>query len=128
LGYEYMGEQAVKNIEKPVRVYRVLMEPEQGGKVIGEKGPKRTQWRWVAAAVIIAVAGALSLWNFYLRPPSIEPASKDKMAYPLPDKPSIAVLVPGSQVQKLEAKFVEVVNSLTQGGMESKKLFKRAEK
>jgi uncharacterized membrane protein len=36
-------------------------------------------------------------------------------------------LVPGSQVQKLEAKFVEVVNSLTRWGMESKKLFKRPE-
>jgi len=28
LGYEYLGEQAVKNIAKPVRVYRVLMETE----------------------------------------------------------------------------------------------------
>jgi adenylate cyclase len=91
LGYEYMGEQAVKNIEKPVRVYRVLMELEQAGKVIGEKAPKRTQWRWAAAAVIL-VAGALALWNFYFRPPHIEPASKEKMAFPLPDKPSIAVL------------------------------------
>ena len=27
LGYEYLGEQTVKNIAKPVRVYRVLMEP-----------------------------------------------------------------------------------------------------
>jgi class 3 adenylate cyclase len=27
LGYEYLGEQPVKNIVKPVRVYRVLMEP-----------------------------------------------------------------------------------------------------
>lgn len=26
LGYEYLGEQAVKNISRPVRVYRVLME------------------------------------------------------------------------------------------------------
>ena len=26
LGYEYLGEQAVKNIAKPVRVYRVVME------------------------------------------------------------------------------------------------------
>ena len=34
LGYEYLGEQTVKNIEKPVRVYRVLMEPEAVGKVI----------------------------------------------------------------------------------------------
>jgi adenylate cyclase len=93
LGYEYMGEQAVKNIEKPVRAYRVLMEPEQAGKVIGEKGPKRTQWRWAAVAVaIILVGGALALWNFYFRPPPIESASKEKMALPLPDLPSIAVL------------------------------------
>ncbi len=27
-GYEYLGEQEVKNIEKPVRVYKVLTEPE----------------------------------------------------------------------------------------------------
>jgi len=92
LGYEYMGEQEVKNIEKPVRVYRVLMEPEQAGKVIGEKAPKRGQLRWAVAAVIILVCGAFALWNFYLRPPKIEPASKEKMAHPLPDKPSIAVL------------------------------------
>ena len=28
LGYEYVGEQTVKNIKEPVKVYRVLMEPE----------------------------------------------------------------------------------------------------
>ena len=38
--------------------------------------------------MIIGVA----VWNFYLRAPKIEPASKEKMAFPLPDKPSIAVL------------------------------------
>ena len=32
-------------------------------------------------------------------------------------------VLPGPNVQKLEAKFVDVVNSLTQWGMESKKLF-----
>jgi hypothetical protein len=31
-------------------------------------------------------------------------------------------LLPSTRVQKLEAKFVDVVNSLTQWGMESKKL------
>ena len=92
LGYEFMGEQAVKNIEKPVRVYRVLMEPESAGKVIGEKALKRTQWRWAAAAAVVLVAGALALWNFYFRAPKIELASKEKMAFALPDEPSIAVL------------------------------------
>ena len=33
LGYEYLGEQTVKNITEPVRVYRVLMEPEAAAPV-----------------------------------------------------------------------------------------------
>ena len=45
LGYEYLGEQAVKNIAKPVRAYRVLMEPEAAGKVIGEKKVKSYELR-----------------------------------------------------------------------------------
>jgi adenylate cyclase len=48
LHYDYLGEHEVKNIAKPVRVYRARIEPEV--------------------------------------------ASKEKMAFPLPDKPSIAVL------------------------------------
>jgi adenylate cyclase len=56
LGYEYLGEQSVKNIAKPVRVYRVLME-----------------------------TGAVARRG-------LEVASKERMALPLPDKPSIAVL------------------------------------
>ncbi|MGD9031442.1 MAG: tetratricopeptide repeat protein, partial [Desulfobacteraceae bacterium] len=94
LGYEYLGEQTVKNIEKPVRVYRVLTEAEAAGKVIGEKRFKPKQWRLVAVgalAVLILGAGALAIWSFYLRP-SFESASVERMAYPLPDKPSIAVL------------------------------------
>jgi len=58
LGYNYLGKQAVKNIAEPIRVYRVLMEPERAGKVIGERKAK----------------------------------PRKKMAFPLPDKPSIAVL------------------------------------
>jgi TolB-like protein/class 3 adenylate cyclase len=92
LGYEYLGEHSVKNIAEPVRVYRVLMGPEVAGKVIGEKKPK--QWRWAAiggVVVLIIVAVALAIWNFYFRP-AFEPASVEKMAYPLPEEPSIAVL------------------------------------
>jgi adenylate cyclase len=95
LGYEYLGEQAVKNIAKPVRVYRVLMEPEAAGKVIGEKKAKPRQWKRVALGlVIVVVAGLIALYQFVLRPsPSkTEVASKEKMAFPLPDVPSIAVM------------------------------------
>jgi adenylate cyclase len=94
VGYQYLGKQTVKNIPDPVRAYKVLMEPEAAGKVIGEQEPKQTRWGWkavAAVAVLVLVAGAL-VWNFYGRTTKIEPASKDKMALPLPDVPSIAVL------------------------------------
>jgi adenylate cyclase len=93
LGYEYMGEQTVKNIENPVRAYKVLVEPEAVGKVIGEKTRLKV-WHWTAIfglVVLILVVGVLGLWEFYVRP-DVAPASVEKMAYPLPDKPSIAVL------------------------------------
>ena len=94
MGYEYIGAHDVKNISEPVRVYKVLMESEYAGKVIGEETPK-PGWPRTATAALVAlavVAFALAIWNFYLRRPSIEPASIENMAYPLPDKPSIAVL------------------------------------
>ena len=96
LGYEYLGEQSVKNIPKPVGAYRVLMQPDAVGKVIGEKRflgriPRRTAM--AAIIVLVMVAGGLISWNIYLHQSKrIEPASVEKMAFPLPDRQSIAVL------------------------------------
>jgi TolB-like protein/class 3 adenylate cyclase/cytochrome c-type biogenesis protein CcmH/NrfG len=91
LGYEYLGEQTVKNIEKPVRVYRVLTEPEAAGKVIGEKRSWLIRWQWAALAVVVVLLVGVLIWIRLSAPPT-EVASVDKMAFPLPDKPSIAVL------------------------------------
>jgi adenylate cyclase len=96
LGYEYLGDQTVKNIAKPVGAYKVLMEPRI--VVAGEKDKNRPIPAWrkkgilAGAVAIVLVIIVAAVWNFYLRAPKIEPASKDKMAFPLPDKPSIAVL------------------------------------
>jgi adenylate cyclase len=96
LGYEYLGEHSVKNIADPVHVYRVLIEPEAAGKVIGEKrflGKLSRKIALTAIIVLVIVAGGLIGWNIYLQQSKkVEPASKEKMAFPLPDKPSIAVL------------------------------------
>jgi TolB-like protein/class 3 adenylate cyclase len=96
VGYEYLGEHTVKNIAEPVRVYRVLLEPEAAGKVIGEKrflGRISRRTAMVAIIALVIAAGGLISWNIYLhQSKKVEPASQDKMAYPLPDKPSIAVL------------------------------------
>jgi adenylate cyclase len=43
--------------------------------------------------VLILVIAAIAIWKYYTPPtPKMEVASKEKMAFPLPDKPSIAVL------------------------------------
>jgi len=98
LEYEYLGEQEVKNIDRPVRVYRVLSFPGAAAhRVIKAKKAAERKWLNVALAVTaILVVGiaALAIWNFSLRstPPPEELASDKKMAFPLPDKPSLAVL------------------------------------
>jgi adenylate cyclase len=92
LGYEYLGEHTVKNIAEPVRVYRAQIEPEAERQQ--KKAPLR-RWQWAALVAAILVIGAVAavIWKFYLRPvPSMEVASVESMAFPLPDKPSIAVL------------------------------------
>jgi len=93
-GYEYQGEHQVKNIAEPVEVYKVLTAPEYAGQLIREtKTTKRSlKTNTIAIFAILAVVAGAVIWQFYPRTPDIEPASVEKMAYPLPDKPSIAVL------------------------------------
>ena len=97
LRYDYLGEHEVKNIAKPVRVYRARIEAEAAPSKLGkEKKPvgKRLSKAALAIIAVVVIAGAVILYQFVLRPsPSkMEVASKEKMAFPLPDKPSIAVL------------------------------------
>ncbi len=40
LAYEFMGEQSVKNIEQPVRAYRVLLDSQQASKLASSKKRK----------------------------------------------------------------------------------------
>jgi len=95
LSYESLGEHTVKNIKEPVRVYRMRIGPEATAPVVREEKVRLRRWQKAALAavvVIVVAAGAWAIWNFYFRPLAIEPASIEKMAYPLPDKPSIAIL------------------------------------
>ena len=91
-GFEFTGEQQVKNIERPVRTYRVLLAPEQAGLTIDSgKRPPRRRALLTAAAVLILIAGSAVLW-FEPWSSDVEPASVERMDFPLPDRPSIAVL------------------------------------
>jgi adenylate cyclase len=95
LGYEYLGEQTVKNIAKPVRVYRVLMEPEAVGKVIGEKKAKPRQWQMATMGLVIGVivvAAAVVIWKLYTpSAPQPDVASKEKITTPQPEEPSATI-------------------------------------
>ena len=93
VGYKFLGEQQVKNIAEPVRVYRVLLDPKEAGRVIGFQRKPRPPWTAMAtAAALVAILAAGGLW--WLQPwvERVEPADPSKMAFPLPDRPSIAVL------------------------------------
>jgi adenylate cyclase len=89
LGFEDQGLHQVKNIAESVRVYRVLPEPAVGDT--GRPGTHRAVWTLLVPLLLLA-AGAWGLWHFHLGPGVAEKASTAKMAYPLPTKPSIAVL------------------------------------
>jgi adenylate cyclase len=96
LEYENLGEHQVKNISTPIRVYKVLSFPGAAAhRVVQAKDALGRRWRRIAlsiAAVAVVAVVILGIWQFYTRRPSMEPASMEKMAFSLPDKPSIAVL------------------------------------
>ena len=95
-GCEYLGEQSVKNIATPIRVYRLTRDESVHGCTVKPQAKKLSS-RFVFAGVfglsVLLVVGFLA-WTNYRSPAtaSIETASIDQVALPLPDKPSIAVL------------------------------------
>ena len=88
-GADFLGEQAVKNIAEPVRVYRLRSD-----RATLRRGfPRRWRARLAIAAgfgLLVIVAG--TAWYFDLRRAS-GPTEEDQASeMPLPDRPSIAVL------------------------------------
>ncbi|MEE8531531.1 MAG: tetratricopeptide repeat protein, partial [Hyphomicrobium sp.] len=96
LSYEFLGKQEVKNIAEPVTVYRVVFDDKAAALVtpVSREAakPARRHWSVAAAAVVVLLlaAGGVLWWQPWA--PEFEPASVENMAFPLPDKPSIAVL------------------------------------
>ena len=88
LVFESAGEHAVKNIAKPVRVYRL-----RPGRPASARLKNRTAWwhrRWRAIGVVIAtivIVAGVAWWQT-----SRAPLSPDDRTLALPTGPSIAVL------------------------------------
>src|SRR6185295_18824420 len=64
VGYESLGERRVKNIGKPVRVYRVRLEAEAAGKTFGKRQSLTRSWRLPVTAAgtlaLLVAAGAMA--------------------------------------------------------------------
>ncbi len=103
LKYQYLGEHQVKNILKPVRVYRAQIEPEAATL----KKAKPRHWQGAALGFVVAVVvviAAILIWKFYISPPlKPELASKEKITTPLLEKP-LATVPPSTQVVPKEMK------------------------
>ena len=90
----------LKGKDKPLpeakAIQSLLEAPESRLPPIGKpKTTRQGRHRWavfVALIVVIAAAATLATWKLYLKPAPENKASVKKMAFPLPDKPSIAVL------------------------------------
>jgi TolB-like protein/class 3 adenylate cyclase len=93
IGFADLGPHTVKNIRKPVRVFKILLRSDDNGKSVGTTTAKGLNRRLIIAAIIAVVAIIVGVVIWHLQTmPKFEAASIDRMAYPLPDKPSVVVL------------------------------------
>ncbi|CAN7734083.1 adenylate/guanylate cyclase domain-containing protein [Rhizobium sp. LjRoot258] len=90
VGYASLGKQKVRSIAEPIRVYRVVCDPSV---VRSQSRRLRLSPRSLTAiaVVLLIFSGAAvyrwQLWDFDKAPKVVE-----RFAYPLPEKPSVAVL------------------------------------
>ncbi len=107
LAFTSQGEQSVKNIADPVRVYKVQLESDgTAPATVSQERPaprrveeKSLARRWPMAALalvaVLVVSTGVRVWQDASQSPSIWPESRpaeESAGLPLPDKPSLAVL------------------------------------
>jgi adenylate cyclase len=94
--FDSLGDQVLKGFEEQVRVYRVELGSGQLVPPPQQKSNRQVSpgnWRWIAviAMLVVLVTAGIGYWSKYSFPQE-EQASMENMAFPLSDKPSIAVL------------------------------------
>jgi len=97
LTYQSIGEQAVKNIARPIPVFKVLMEPEESVAGTKPRSPDTPWWRrhriLVGAGVFVVLGAIVGLvvWSSHRGAPLVRPPSVAQEAAS-PEKKSLAVL------------------------------------
>jgi len=96
VAFEDLGEQQVKNIARPVRTYRVLIDGTVRAATPAPLAARGPVSRWTIAAGIAAFAvlaiGTTAFWRLHPPAPAETTAGAPAASPALPDKPSIAVL------------------------------------
>ena len=93
LGFDFIGEQEVKNIAELVRAYRVVVEGALGLASAGTQYRRAITKRAVigaGAAVVVLIVGAVGVGMYRNTTPKVSAGSTATL--PLPTQPSIAVL------------------------------------
>jgi len=93
---ENLGEQVLKGFDDPVLVYRAeltaersIPAPEPGTQDKEFSG--KSNFMVIAAVTALVLIGGVYYW-FQAQEPRLEPVSEERMAFALPDNPSVAVL------------------------------------
>lgn len=95
---EDMGDIEVKNVARPVRVFRVHLEQESGNSSVAAaatavtRKTSRRRTIVIAAALFASLIGLSGLALWQLRDTGTDPSSSQASLSPIPSKPSVAVL------------------------------------
>jgi adenylate cyclase len=88
LVFEDMGAQDVKNIDRPIRTYRLLLDGETAGSV-SAIGSRHYSWSAIAASALVLMAVVAGGWWWVSQP---DPLEKKEPTVEAPKGPSLAVL------------------------------------
>lgn len=89
-----LGEQNVKNIERPLHVYKIVLDGSGAPKPYSTAPNARRRLVFLRAAGVVACLIIVGLVGAWLRPweAPIKPATIERMVHALPERPSLAVL------------------------------------